>query len=188
MSTSQPPTRGEPPADPNRSWIQQTTPSSTTSSQPPQPSPSTAQSSNDGSQPTSTRPRPRPPTISQAAQTIKPADFLTFHQAPCARTGLLTGIGAGAAIGAVRWIMGLPIPRAANWAVGSGVLAAIGQYEYCQLRRMQEREKVKRVVEVHAAKRAKEKKEEEERKRTMETEEARKIEAEREKGRGWRFW
>ncbi|KAK4143464.1 uncharacterized protein C8A04DRAFT_28891 [Dichotomopilus funicola] len=188
MSTSQPPTRSELPADPNRSWIQQPTTPSTTSPQPPQPPPPTEQSLTDGSQPASTRPRPRPPTISEAAQTIKPADFLTFHQAPCARTGLLTGIGAGAAIGAVRWIMGLPIPRAANWAVGSGVLAAVGQYEYCQLRRMQEREKVKRVVEVHAAKRAKEKKEEDERKRAVEAEGARKIEAEKEKGRGWRLW
>lgn len=118
--------------------------------------------------------------------TIKPSDFLTFHQAPCARTGLLTGIGAGVTVGAMRWIMGLPVPRAANWAVGTGVLGAIGQYEYCQFRRHQEREKVKRVVEVYAAKQKKEKEEEERREREKAL--ARAKEEEDKRRKWWRFW
>ncbi|EAQ83560.1 hypothetical protein CHGG_09964 [Chaetomium globosum CBS 148.51] len=178
MTTPQPPTRDQPPADPNRYWVQQseaappTTPSLPGHQQPPQPP-----RPGDG--------RPRRPTITEAAQSIKPGDFLTFHQAPCARTGLLTGIGAGAAVGGIRWIMGLPIPRAANWAVGAGALGAIAQYEYCQLKRMQEREKVKRVVEVYAAKQAREKREKyEEEKR--ERERLEREEEERNKKR-W-FW
>ncbi|KAL2151113.1 hypothetical protein VTH82DRAFT_6211 [Thermothelomyces myriococcoides] len=145
MSTQQPPSRSHAPADPTRSWIQQTDeapPSSTSQSPPPVPLPPPNTQTDDQ------QPRARQPTLAEAVQTIKPSDFLTFHQAPCARTGLLTGIGAGGAVGALRWIMGLPVPRAANWAVGAGVLGAIGQYEYCQFRRRQEREKVKRVVEV----------------------------------------
>ncbi|KAL2135305.1 hypothetical protein VTI74DRAFT_9073 [Chaetomium olivicolor] len=177
MSTPTP-TRDQGPADPSRPWVQQTeAPSQPQPPLPPQPQPPTQQQQ---------QPQ-RPPTLTEAVQTIKPSDFLTFHQAPCSRTGLLTGIGAGASIGAIRWIMGLPIPKAANWAVGSGALAAIGQYEYCQFRRRQEREKVKRVVEVYAAKQAREKREKEEEERRAREEQKRREEEERRKG-WWRFW
>ncbi|KAL2186514.1 cytochrome oxidase biogenesis protein, Cox20 subunit [Thermothelomyces heterothallicus CBS 203.75] len=190
MSTQQPSSQSHAPADPNRSWIQQTdaAPPSTSQHPPPpvpQPNPQLQPSPADGQQYPA-----RQPTIVDAMQTIKPSDFLTFHQAPCARTGLLAGIGAGAAVGALRWIMGLPVPRAANWAVGTGVLGAIGQYEYCQFRRHQEREKVKRVVEVYAAKQAREKKEKEEQER-REREKAlakEREEAEKRRRRWWRFW
>jgi cytochrome c oxidase assembly protein subunit 20 len=84
--------------------------------------------------------------------------------------------------------MGLPVPRAANWAVGAGALAALGQYEYCQLKRRQEREKVKRVVEVYAAKQVRERREEEERKAREEVERRRVEEEGEKKGGGWRFW
>ncbi|KAK3900572.1 hypothetical protein C8A05DRAFT_17136 [Staphylotrichum tortipilum] len=181
MSTPQPPTRGESPADPNRPWLHQTNRPSTPPTQPSTPLPSVPQQQ----QPLHSN-NPPQPTLTDAVQTIKPTDFLTFHQAPCARTGLLTGLGAGGAIGAVRWIMGLPVPRAANWAVGTGVLAAAAQYEYCQLKRRQEREKVKRVVEVYAAKQARERREEEERVR-REREEAERVKTEGERG-WWRFW
>ena len=177
MSTPQPPTRSQAPADPARPWVQQTTTtaSSETISNPPPQQPQPPQSS-----------RSHHPTLSEAASTITPTSFLTFHTAPCARTGLLTGIGAGSALGVLRWVMGLPIPRAANWAVGTGVLAAVGQYEYCQYGRRQEREKVKRVVEVYQAKQVREREEEERKRREKEAQER----EEREKrGRGWwRFW
>ncbi|KAL2260304.1 hypothetical protein VTK26DRAFT_5726 [Humicola hyalothermophila] len=187
MSTSDSPSRDQLPADPNRSWAHQ--PGAPNPSQPPPPNPD---SQNQPQQPpTSQKPGGAPrPTITDAIQTIKPADFLTFHQAPCARTGLLTGIGAGAAMGALRWVMGLAIPRAANWAVGTGALAAVGQYEYCQFRRRQERDKMKRVVEVYAAKTARERreKEAEERRRREEEEAARRREEEERRRRWWRFW
>ncbi|KAK4462107.1 hypothetical protein QBC42DRAFT_328073 [Cladorrhinum samala] len=135
---SPPPSSEQPPP-----WV--STPSSQSQSQS-QPKPHSSSSSSSSSPSSSTLEN----QILSAAQTIKPSDFLTFHQAPCARSGLLTGIGSGAALGVVRWLVGAPIPKAANWAVGAGVLGAIGQYEYCQFRRRQEKEKVKRVVEVYS--------------------------------------
>ncbi|KAK4155666.1 hypothetical protein C8A00DRAFT_41762 [Chaetomidium leptoderma] len=184
MTTPQPPARDQSPADPSRPWLQQTDapppPGSTSQAQPPQPHQPQNQSQNP--------PRPgQHPSLTDAVQSIKPSDFLSFHQAPCARSGLLTGIGAGATVGAIRWIMGLPMPRAANWAVGTGALAAVGQYEYCQFRRRQEREKVKRVVEVYAVKQAREKREKEEEERRVRREREEREEEERRK-RGWRFW
>ena len=81
--------------------------------------------------------------------------------------------------------MGLPIPRAANWAVGTAVVGAAAQFEYCQLKRRMEKEKVKRVVEVYQKRQAVER-EEEEKKRRREREEKERVE--REKGGWWRFW
>ncbi|KAK4186961.1 hypothetical protein QBC35DRAFT_499955 [Podospora australis] len=159
-------------------WVQQ--PSSPSDpSQPPSPPPPAQQ-------------KPGGPlSITEAVTTIKPSDFLTFHQAPCSRTGLLTGIGTGAAIGGIRWLMGLPIPRAANWAVGAGVVAASAQYEYCQYQRRAEKEKLKRVVEVYgkvqAEARAKEAEAAREKKAKEEAEKAR-LEEEQKKKPGWKFW
>lgn len=45
-------------------------------------------------------------SVVDAAKTIKPDDFLKIHQLPCARQGLLTGIGGGAALGVLRYILG----------------------------------------------------------------------------------
>lgn len=66
----------------------------------------------------------------------------------------MTGIGAGAGIGVLRWIMGLPIPKAANWGVGCGIVGAMAQYEYCQWQRRKEKEKMQRVVAVYTKKQA----------------------------------
>lgn len=41
-----------------------------------------------------------------------------------------------------------PIPKSANWAVGSGIAVSVFAYEYCQYQRRVERGKMKRVVEV----------------------------------------
>ncbi|KAK0609918.1 hypothetical protein B0T17DRAFT_501136, partial [Bombardia bombarda] len=130
-------------------------------------------------------------SLTEVVQTIKPADFLTVHQTPCARQGFLTGIGGGAAVGALRWVMGMPIPRAANWGVGVGALSALVQYEYCQYLRRQEREKMKRVVEVYDRKQAESRAQEEEmrRRERRRIAEAEAAERERRAGRGWwRFW
>lgn len=45
-------------------------------------------------------------TLSEAVSTIKPDDFLKVHQTPCAREGLVWGIGSGSAIGFLRYIVG----------------------------------------------------------------------------------
>jgi cytochrome c oxidase assembly protein subunit 20 len=54
------------------------------------------------------QPTPAGPTVSdlgEAIKTIKPSDFLSVHQTPCARQGILAGIGAGAAVGALRIVL-----------------------------------------------------------------------------------
>ncbi|KAJ4414812.1 hypothetical protein N0V82_007727 [Gnomoniopsis sp. IMI 355080] len=96
-------------------------------------------------------------TVGEAVKTIKPEDLLKVHQAPCTREGLLTGIGSGAATGFLRYIVGASIPKAANWAVGSGLIISIAAYEYCQHQRRVERATMKRVVEVVTKKQAEEK-------------------------------
>lgn len=45
-------------------------------------------------------------TVGEALSSIKPDDFTRVHQAPCTREGLLTGIGGGAAVGALRYLTG----------------------------------------------------------------------------------
>ena len=87
----------------------------------------------------------------------------------------------------VQWVMGRSLPRVANWAVGAGAVAAMAQYEWCQAKRREEREKVVRMVEVYNAKQAAEKAEAERRKREAE-ETARMPGREAEGGKGWRFW
>ncbi|GKT55816.1 mitochondrial cytochrome c oxidase protein 20-like protein [Colletotrichum tofieldiae] len=89
------------------------------------------------------------PSISEAVKSIKSDDFLAVTKTPCARDGFLTGIASGAGVGGLRYVMrGSPI-KAANWAVGSFLVGCIGQYEYCQYLRRQERIKMKRTVEVY---------------------------------------
>lgn len=45
-------------------------------------------------------------TVGEALSSIKREDFTRVHQAPCTREGLLTGIGGGAAVGALRYLTG----------------------------------------------------------------------------------
>jgi hypothetical protein len=44
-------------------------------------------------------------SISEAFRSIKPSDYNTFLEKPCVRDGLLTGIGAGTAVGALRIVL-----------------------------------------------------------------------------------
>jgi len=44
--------------------------------------------------------------VVDAAKTIKLGDFMKVHQYPCHRQGYLAGIGGGAAVGALRYILG----------------------------------------------------------------------------------
>ncbi|KAI0129158.1 hypothetical protein BJ170DRAFT_362103 [Xylariales sp. AK1849] len=101
--------------------------------------------------------RPARPTITDAAKSIKSEDWLEVGQIPCARQGWMTGIGAGAVVGAGRYIMGARIPKAANWAAGTFMLGSIIQFEVCQYARAQERAAMARVVEVIDRKQAEKK-------------------------------
>ncbi|KAJ9148527.1 hypothetical protein NKR23_g4940 [Pleurostoma richardsiae] len=126
-------------------------------------------------------------SVSEAAKSIKPADFLQIHQAPCVREGLIAGIGGGSAVGVLRYVLGAPVPKAANWAVGTWAVASILSYEFCQARRRAEREKMKRVVEVYDRKQAESKQKEDERRRQKQLEEeaAARIASQK---RWYKFW
>ncbi|CAK7210326.1 hypothetical protein SBRCBS47491_000740 [Sporothrix bragantina] len=105
---------------------------------------------------TSTQPKPssQRASVSDAVKSIKASDFLTVYQVPCARQGFLTGIGGGAVVGALRYILGANVPKAANWAVGAFALGGIVSFEVCQAARRAEAAKMKRVVEVYDRKQA----------------------------------
>ncbi|KAI0813708.1 hypothetical protein GGR55DRAFT_676642 [Xylaria sp. FL0064] len=100
--------------------------------------------------------QPRP-TIKDGFQSIKSDDFLKLHHIPCAREGLMTGIGAGAVIGTGRYFIGGRASKAANWAFGAFLLGSIVQWEYCQAQRRKERAAMARVVEVIDRKQAEKK-------------------------------
>ncbi|KAI1409271.1 hypothetical protein F5Y13DRAFT_94438 [Hypoxylon sp. FL1857] len=100
---------------------------------------------------------PSIPTITEGLRSIKRDDFLSVHQIPCARQGLMTGIGAGAVVGMGRYLTGARIPKAANWAFGAFFLGSITQWEYCRAKRASEKAAIARVVEVMDRKQAEKK-------------------------------
>jgi len=191
---SQPtPTQDHSSPDPTRSWlatpqVPPSPPSQPTSSATGQPAP--LPPSTNSATPTAAPPsQTRPPSLTDVVQTIKPSDFLKVHQSPCSQQGFLTGIGSGATIGLLRWVMGLPAPKAANWAVGVGALGALFQYEYCQYKRREEREKMLRMVEVFNTRQAKEKAEAEERLAQQQRREREgREQGEASKKAWWRVW
>ncbi|KIW66548.1 hypothetical protein PV04_05872 [Phialophora macrospora] len=64
----------------------------------------------------------------------------SWYQAPCARDSLLVGMGAGGAVGGLRFILkGLSsMLTTANFAVAGFVLSASGMYYWCDQRRREE--------------------------------------------------
>lgn len=64
----------------------------------------------------------RQPTITEAVSTIKPEDFKSVANTPCARNGFLTGIASGFGVGGLRFILtgsslpclALPCPASAS--------------------------------------------------------------------------
>ncbi|KAI4594218.1 hypothetical protein KJ359_008493 [Pestalotiopsis sp. 9143b] len=97
------------------------------------------------------------PTISDGFKTIKKEDFLNVHQIPCARQGLMTGIGSGFVLGMVRYLTGARISKATNWAAASFMLGSVIQFEVCRYQREEERKSMARVVEVMDRKQAEKK-------------------------------
>jgi len=85
--------------------------------------------------------------------------------------------------------MGLAPSKAAHWAVGTGVIGAMAQYEYCQYKRRLEREKMLRMVEVYSARQSREKAEaEHKRAREQREREAKEQEEAARRKSSWRFW
>ncbi|KAK0101742.1 hypothetical protein ONS95_006895 [Cadophora gregata] len=130
------------------------------------------------------------PTLVSAIKTVRIQDFKQVHMYPCVRESLLLGIGGAFGMGGVRALWGAPIPKAANWAVGTFVFASFANYEFCLYRRRLERHHMKRAVEIidrkKAEKEAAAKIKREERRRAKE-EADRKAEEERRR-RWWKVW
>lgn len=159
--------------------------------------------------------RPENPNLTDAVKTVRIQDFAQVHMYPCVRESLLTGIGGGFGMGFFRAIWGgmylplqliarrfhpmrrifantvdllAPIPKAANWAVGTFAFAALANYEFCQYKRMLEKSHMKRAVEIidqkKAEKEAEAKAKRDERRRLKE-EADKQAEA---KKSNWKFW
>jgi cytochrome c oxidase assembly protein subunit 20 len=120
-------------------------------------------------------------SLGDAAATIKAEDFLKVHEQPCARDGYMTGIGFGAAVGMLRFVLRGAVYNSASWAVGAGVLSSVLHYEYCRYRLREEKIKMKRVMEVFEMRQAKAREERLEQDRLR-------REAEAEKARRNRSW
>ncbi|KAM6478988.1 cytochrome oxidase biogenesis protein, Cox20 subunit [Trichoderma sp. SZMC 28011] len=86
--------------------------------------------------------------FAEAVSMIKKDDFANVANTPCARQGLLTGIGAGAGLGGLKFVIQGNAAKSANWAVGFFLLGSIASYEYCQYQRRAEKIQMKRHIEV----------------------------------------
>lgn len=78
-----------------------------------------------------------------------------------------------------------PIPKAANWAVGTFMLAGLASFEFCQYKRQMEKAHMKRAVEIIDKKKAKQEAQMKER-RILREEMDKKAEAA--KKSSWKFW
>jgi len=86
------------------------------------------------------------------------------------------------------WLNGdtAPIPKAANWAVGTFIFAAAANYEFCLYRRRLEKAHMKRAVEIIDRKKA-----EKEAAAQAKRNERRKAKEEADrlaKKKSWKFW
>ncbi|KAF8859270.1 hypothetical protein BDZ45DRAFT_704375 [Acephala macrosclerotiorum] len=134
--------------------------------------------------------REKQPTLAEGIKTVRLQDFTQVHMYPCVRESLLMGIGGGFGMGGIRALWGAPIPKAANWAVGTFVFAAFANYEFCLYKRRMEKAYMKRAVEIidrkKAEKEAAAKAKRDERRKLKEEEDKRAEEAA--KNKGWKFW
>ena len=87
-------------------------------------------------------------TVLDAARAIRFSEFRELHRRPCVRDALMLGITSGAAAGGVTAIWGKPIPKAANWAVGSFCAMSFAAYQICLTRRQYEKQGMQRAVEI----------------------------------------
>ncbi|KAI9739726.1 MAG: hypothetical protein M1834_006445 [Cirrosporium novae-zelandiae] len=138
--------------------------------------------------------KPKEISLIDEIKSITWEDFKNIHNIPCAREAFLTGIGGAFGAGAVRTIVGGPVIKACNWAVGTWIFSSVGMWEFCQRRRTTEKQGMKRAVEVLDKKRL-EKAEAQARKMREERltrEEATRIAAEEEEKRKreswWKLW
>ncbi|EEH49018.1 uncharacterized protein PADG_05097 [Paracoccidioides brasiliensis Pb18] len=94
--------------------------------------------------------KPKDVSFTDTFKSLSLDNILSFYKVPCARDSLLVGIGAGFGAGSLKAVYGgfRAIWPACNWAVGTFAIASIGMFEFCQRRRVQERNGMKEAVEL----------------------------------------
>ncbi|KAL2835006.1 hypothetical protein BDW59DRAFT_136964 [Aspergillus cavernicola] len=130
-------------------------------------------------------------SVTQAMKSMSLNNVTSFHKAPCARDSLLLGIGAGFGVGGVKGVLGglRSMWTACNWAVGAFAITSLATYEFCQRRRIQELDGMKKAVELMKELKLKKQREKEQ----QAAEAARLVEEER-KRKSWthlanyKFW
>ncbi|KAJ1325888.1 cytochrome c oxidase assembly protein subunit 20 [Microdochium nivale] len=144
-----------------------------------------------GSSPSSqgvTKQQQHAPSFTEGVQSIKSDDFFRIHKIPCARSGFMTGIAAGAVVGMGRFVFGARIGRATNWAFGSFMLGSIVQWEVCQYQVRQEKVGMARVIEVMDRKQAEKKAQAQEAVARRRREAEEKAKEEEARKRWYKFW
>ncbi|KAI9724975.1 MAG: hypothetical protein M1812_000251 [Candelaria pacifica] len=139
--------------------------------------------------------RPKEVSLVEAVKTVQLEDFRNIHKLPCVRDSLLTGILSGFGLGGLRAVLGAPLPRASNWAVGGFCISAFTMYEYCHYQRRREKDGMKRAVELLDRKKIEREREkkmevarEERRKAKEEADKLAEEEERKKKSKGWKFW
>jgi cytochrome c oxidase assembly protein subunit 20 len=90
-------------------------------------------------------------TFPQDLGNVKLEEFRNIHRLPCAREGLMYGIGAGFGFGGLRAILGGNVWRSCNWAVGGFTVMAAGSFAWCQRSLEKEKRDMRKVVEAMRA-------------------------------------
>ncbi|KAJ1647727.1 hypothetical protein J3B02_003786 [Coemansia erecta] len=73
-----------------------------------------------------------------------------LHEEPCAREGLLYGIGTGVGVGVLRFIRTGRGINAGNWAVGTFAVVAIVAKKLCHYQQMHQRAKTRTLLEMQS--------------------------------------
>ncbi|KAJ1808868.1 hypothetical protein LPJ56_004559, partial [Coemansia sp. RSA 2599] len=73
-----------------------------------------------------------------------------LHEEPCAREGLLYGIGTGLGVGLLRFIRTGRGINAGNWAVGSFAVVAIVAKKLCHYQQKHQRAKTRTLLEMQS--------------------------------------
>ncbi|MCJ1298039.1 hypothetical protein MMC08_000828 [Hypocenomyce scalaris] len=137
--------------------------------------------------------RPKEAGLIDAAKAVRLKKLKEIHEKPCVRDSLLTGIGAGFGVGGLRAVVGAPVFKACNWAVGTFCFGSFAMYEFCQRKRQLEMQGMKRAAEIIDRKKIEKEKMAEEaraarRKVKEEADAWAEEEAKRKIQSSWKFW
>ncbi|KAJ1889330.1 hypothetical protein LPJ66_008090 [Kickxella alabastrina] len=90
-------------------------------------------------------------TLSEVAQAHKWEDFKnTIQSEPCAREGLLYGVGTGFGVGVLRFIRTGNALNAGNWAVLAFAGVAVAAKKLCHFQQSHQRAKTRTLLEMQS--------------------------------------